>query len=261
MEATPVNGQITGNVVMYGRPEPLSVEAHGDLGLNRSETPFRFARTANAVPLHVTEFGPASLCYPVIFGGQQLLPLAVMSIRQNENLFVEETGAFEPDAYLPAFIRRYPFVLANNEGDQQMIVCIDRDAPALAKGGDVALFENGKPTAFTEQAVQFCTDFETERRRTEQFVERLKALDLFMPTNATFTPRQPDGSMGAPIQLADYFAVSEEKLLQLPAEVVLELHKSGALRQIYAHLVSLLNWERLMSRTAKRFGTPAPANA
>lgn len=252
--ATTPSVELSGNVVMYGRPEPLTLEAHGGLGVNPSMTPFSFAKSTNAVPLQVTEFGVAALSYPIIFAGDEFLPLAVMSVRQNANLFISEEGAFDVDAYVPAFIRRYPFVLANNGGDDQMVVCIDRDASSLVEGGEVALFDNGKPSTFTEQALKFCGDLETERRRTEQFVARLRALDLFQSTNATFTPRQPDGSMGAPIQLADYFAISEEKLAKLPPEVILELNDSGALRQIHAHIISLANWERLVNRTTARYG-------
>jgi len=251
-------GQISGSVLLYNSPEPLSVERHGNLGLVRAPRPFGYAMAAHAVPLHVTEFGPASLTYPIIFGGDALAPLAVMSIRQNENLFISDQGEFELGAYVPAFIRRWPFVLANDDGQQKLIVCIDRAAEVLAVGGEVPLFENGQPSAFTEQAIKFCTDFETERRRTEQFVQTLKSLDLLENQQTTFTPREPDGTVGAPIQLADYIAVSEEKLLALPASKLAELHTSGALRQIYAHLTSALNWDRLVAKTTAR---PMAANA
>jgi hypothetical protein len=200
----------------------------------------------------VTEFGPASLTYPVIFGGEALAPLAVMSIRPNENLFISEQGDFETGVYVPAFIRRWPFVLSNNDEQQKMVVCIDRAADVLAVGGEVPLFENGQPSTFTQQAIQFCTDFETERRRTEQFVQTLRGLNLLESKQTTFTPREPDGTAGPPIQLADYFAVSEEKLAALPADKIAELHASGALRQIYAHLTSMLNWDRLVAKTTSR---------
>jgi hypothetical protein len=253
MQTTPVPpGQISGNVLLYGNPEPLSIELHGDLGFIKTDRPFAYAMSAHAVPLQVTEFGPASLAYPIIFGGEQLAPLAVMSIRPNENLFISDQGEFEMAVYVPAFIRRWPFVLANNDEQQKLIVCIDRSANVLAVGGELPLFENGQPSAFTQQAIQFCTDFETERRRTEQFVQTLRALDLLESKQTTFTPRDLDGTVGQPVQLADYFAVSEEKLAALPPTTIAELHASGALRQIYAHLTSMLNWDRLVAKTAAR---------
>jgi hypothetical protein len=261
METTtvPVEPQITGNVLLYSAPEPLSPEAHGNLGLKRSETPYGFATFANSIPLQVTEFGPASLSYPIIFAGNEYQPLAIMGLRPNENLFVTPDGGYEFDAYIPAYIRRYPFVLAKNEGDQQMIVCIDRSATALTEGGDVPLFENGKPTQFTEAAIQFCSDFEAERLRTENFVQLLKSLDLFELKEAHFTPRDPNGATGEPIKIADYFAVSEEKLNKLPTDKFVELRDTGALQQIYAHINSLFGWDRLVSRTLTR--TPPVANA
>jgi hypothetical protein len=257
METVPLpNGPLVGNVLFYSRPEPLSVELHGKLGVNRSDKPFRFAEKAQAVPLQVTEFGFASKSYPIVFAGDDRVPMAVMSIRPDENLFVRD-GTIEPDIYIPAFIRRYPFALANNttpagaQGDAnaQMIVCIDRGADALAEKADVPLFENGQPSAFTQQMIDFCSNFEIERQRTESFVNRLKALDLFETRQATFTPHDANNTPAAPVLLADYFGVSEEKLAALPGDVILELHTTGALRQIYAHLDSVHNWERLVARS------------
>ena len=234
--------------MFYSRPEPLSIELHGKLGLKRSDAPFSFAEAAQAVPLQVSEFGFAGKSYPIVFAGDQKSPMAVMSLRTNENLFVSR-GRFEPDVYVPAFIRRYPFVLAENGPQEQMIVCIDRAADALVEDGDVPLFENGNLSAFAQQMVDFCSNFETDRLRTESFVGRLKALDLLEPTQAVFTPRMADGSTGRPALLADYFAVSEDKLRALPTETIVELVHNGALRQIYAHLESLQNWERLVARS------------
>ncbi len=205
------------------------------------------------MPLQVTEFGPAGLCYPIIFAGDDKTPLAVMSIRADENLFVNADGGFEPEAYIPAFVRRYPFVLANDPEGQRMVVCIDRAASFLNPDGAIKLFEGGEPTEYTRTAIQFCQDFETERARTESFVKRLKDLDLFETRQANFTPQTADGSPGEPVQVAEYFAVAEARINALPPEVLVELRDTGALRQIYAHLDSLYIWDRLITRTVLRF--------
>ena len=253
MQTTQVpSGEITGSVLMYDKPEPLSVEAHGKLGLNRSERPFGFACKASAVPLQITEFGPASLSYPIIFAGEKLAPMVVMGLRPDENLFISDDGQFDVSVYVPAFIRRYPFVLAGNGVDDQLIVCIERSAEALGEGGEVALFENGQPSAYTQGAIKFCSDFEMERQRTDQFVQSLKALDIVELKQANFTPLQADGSRGAAIQLADYFAVDEEKLAKLDPDKVVELNRTGALRQIHCHLNSMHNWERLVTKGVQR---------
>ncbi len=253
-------GQLTGDVLFYSQPEPLNPENHANLGLREMDAPFAFAANAHIIPIHVSEFGPASLTYPIIFAGEQKFPLAVTGMMSGENLFVDAEGKHDPHSYIPAFVRRYPFVLANGGGaNEQLVVCIDRAAPMLAEGGATRLFENGKLTSFAERAVEFCSNFETERRRTELFVNKLKELDLFEVKESNFQPRMPDGSLGAPVKMAEYFAVSEEKLSKLSDADLRELHVTGALRQCYAHITSMFNWERIVGRASMRPNRPAVA--
>lgn len=253
--------QLSGQVLLYSRPEPLNPERHGKLGLSPVDQPFNFARPAHAVPLAVTEFGPASLCYPIIFTGSDFQPLAIMSIRQNENLFINDQGFFDFGVYVPAYIRRYPFVLANDPNTGQLLVCIERDAEAVQEGGQVPLFEGDQPSAFTQQAIEFCSNFESERQRTTGFVDLLKGLDLFELKEQFFNPVNEDGSTGQPQKLADYFGISESKLAALPGDKLVELRDNGALQQIYAHLNSQLNWDKLVTKTAQKdAAVPGAAN-
>ncbi len=250
---------LSGNVLFYGKPEPLSADAHGKLGVDPVEQPYAFVAGANIVPLTVTEFAPAALTYPVIFVGDARQPVAVMGLRQGENLFVSEAGAFKPEAYIPAYVRRYPFVFANDDVQKRMILCVDRGAPFIKEGGATPLFVDGKPSPYTEQAMEFCNNFEQERQRTEAFVKLLTDLELLETREAVFTPRNPDGTAGAPQKIAEYFAVSEEKLKALSAEKLVELRDNGALGQIYAHLVSLLGWDRLIAMAFQRAAAAQPA--
>lgn len=248
----PAPGALSGAVMMYQRPEPLNPEQHGGLGLVRTEKPWRFAARAHAVPLQVTEFGPASLSYPVIFAGESYTPLAILSLRADENLFVSADGTYDPECYIPGFIRRYPFVLANDEAQGRLVVCIDRAADFIRPEGEVRLFENGRLSEYAQGCIKFCEDFEGERVRTEQFVKTLRELDLLESTQSSYTPRDAQGVAGEPVQIADYYAVSSAKLDALPVDKLAELRGSGALQQIYAHLNSLFGWDRLIARTSAR---------
>lgn len=263
--ATPAQtdtSQITGSVLFYSQPEPLNSETHAKIGLRRLDKPFSFAGKTHVVPLTVTEFPVAALSYPVIFAGDKFQPLAVMGINQEENLFIQADGAFVVGAYIPAYIRRYPFVLANDSQNSQLVVCIDRAASMLGELPDLAFFDaKGQPTEYTQGCIQFCNDFEAEARRTESFCNLLRELDLFEVRHAQFTPVNADGSAGEPQQIAEYFAVSEEKLKALPEAKIKELFDNGALAQIYAHLNSLLGWDRLIALAiARQQGQPTPAN-
>lgn len=246
------SGALSGNVLFYTQPEPISFEVHGKLGVTPTDKPYAFVAQTNVVPLTVTEFAPAALTYPIIFVGDQKQPVVAMGLRQNENLFVDATGEFRADAYLPAYVRRYPFVFANDDEQKRLVLCIDRAAPFVVEGGETPLFENGQPSGYVNFGMEFCNNFEQERQRTESFVQLIKDLDLLDTRDAVFTPRNPDGTPGEPQKLAEYFAVSEDKLRALPAEKLAELRDNGALGQIYAHLVSLVGWDRLIAMAVMR---------
>jgi hypothetical protein len=253
---------LSGNVLFYGKPEPLSVEAHSALGVDPVDKPYGFVAQTNLIPLTVTEFAPAALSYPVIFIGDARMPVCVMALRGGENLYVNEDGEFRAEAYIPAYVRRYPFVFANDDAQKRLILCVDRDAPFIKEGGATPLFVDGKPSPYVEQAMEFCNNFEQERQRTDAFVKLLIDLDLLETREALFTPRNPDGTAGTPQKIAEYYAVSEDKLKALSAEKLVELRDNGALGQIYAHLVSLLGWDRLIALTFQRNADqPAAANA
>ena len=257
MESNPA-GQgpaLSGNVMFYKKPEPLSPEAHGTLGVKRVDQPLNFLREAHAVPVTVSEFGMAANSYPVIFVGAEKTPVAVMGIRQGQNLFVSENGDADPDYYLPAFVRRYPFVFATDNQADRLLLCVDREGPMITDQPEVPFFENGQPTKFTQDAIEFCKEFERQRRATTDFVKLLESYDLFEQKSVNFTPRDQAGNEGAQQKVADYWAVSEEKLNQLSAEKYQELRDNGALGAVYAHLVSLLNWQRVIQRALR---TPPP---
>ena len=251
---------LTGNVLFYKTPEPLTPEIHGNMGISAVPSPHAFVAETNVVPLTVAEFPAASLSYPIVFIGENYMPVAAMGLSSGQNVFVSPEGNFKSDAYLPAFARRYPFVFANDEGQDRMILCVDTQAPMVkASNPDVPFFENGKASAYVENAMQFCTDFENERRRTESFVGLLRDLNLLSARETVYRPQNPDGTPGEPQKIAEYFAIDEKVLGELSGEKLVELRDNGALTHIYAHLNSLLAWDKIIALTIERNGGAQPS--
>jgi len=260
---TPGQGVLSGQVMFYQRPEPLDPVRHAGLGMNRTDRPYSFAATQHFVPLHVGEFAFASVCYPIIFGGPEMQPMAVMGLQAGTNLFISGDGLLRPGYYAPSFLRRYPFVGARDEQADRIIVCIDRGSSLWIEGNaDVNLFENGQPTEFTKSCIDFCGRFDADRTITDGFLKQLKDLDLFENKQTMFTPQLPDGTAGEPQVVAEYFAVSRDKLNALSPEQLAGLNANGALPQIYAHLTSLHGWDKLLAETlAIANAAPVAANA
>lgn len=251
--------QDDGKVVLYKNPQALTKEAHGDLGLLQIEKPFNFAATTHVVPLTVQEFGIAATSMPIIFAPDKKTPLAVLGARSNENLFVGADGNWELDVYIPAFVRRYPFIFAADDNNENFVVFIDQDAEMLGKNPVRPLFNNGELSDYSQGAIQFLQDFENQRRATEQWADIINKFDLLEDKVVTFTPTKDDGTPGETLKVADYIGVSEEKLNALSDADLLELKTTGALGAIYAHLVSLLQWQKMVQKTLRM--NPPVANA
>jgi len=243
---------VSGSVMFYEKPVPLTKDKHAKFGVKQVDKPFQFMADQHFLPLTAPEFGAASASMPIIFAGEERSPLAVMGIRSGENLFVNE-GKFEMDFYLPAFARRYPFVLAGDNANDRFVVCVDeKDECVKNKKPEEMFFDKDDTTQFTKEAFQFLQSFERDRQATQKMVDEFKALDLFEAKEMNFQGNNPDGTPAPRQKIADYFAVSEDKLKALPEAKLAEMTKNGYLAVAYAHLVSLGNWQRLVNMTLRR---------
>ncbi len=254
---------VSGQLPLYKKPEPLNAGQHKGKGLRFSDRPFDFLAGTHFVPVTLGEFGSCSGRFPVIFIGENRTPVACMGLRAGENLFVDEDGRFEPWTYLPAYVRRYPFVSAvHPDSTDRFTVCIDAGSELISDQPNEPFFnEAGEPTDYTQRAIDFVRRFESDVTATNTFVEAVKALDLFDQQQATFQPRDAQGQpQGEPQVIASYWAISGEKLRGLPAEKLAELRDNTYLGAIYAHMLSLPNWETLISRAARRATSAAAAN-
>lgn len=253
--------QTLGRIMFYRQLEPLSVEKHRKLGVSQVQNPFSFLADTHLVPLTVDEFGLAAVCYPIIFDTQTKTPLAVMGLRPGMNVFLAADGSLDPEVYLPAFARRYPFLPviaggpqaaqpATPEGDR-VLVCIDRSAKMLSQTPEMPFFDGEKPSRFTQDAIQFCKEFDMLGRRTTEFVKLMDQHNLFELTPLALPRAKPDGTPDEPQKIGEYLRISEQKLNALPKETYLELRDKGVSAVMHAHSLSLGLWPKILSRAAR----------
>lgn len=240
-----------GRMLFYKQPELLNHQVHGSLGLKQTERPYDFARKAKALPLTLGEIGTAQRYFPVIFSDlENPVPLAVVGTVEEENLFVDEQGRWDPDVYVPAYARCYPFALAAKSSEEFAVV-IDRAADSISENPDQPFFDGDTVTPETQKLIDFCGMFDAERKRAGEFGRRLAELGLLSRQQAKRTA--PDGTES---QIATYAGIDREKLAALDKDVVKELFDKGYLAAIFAQAYSLDNWRSLMERHARRTGTP-----
>lgn len=234
------------SVMFYEKPVLLNRETHRTKKIAPNAS-YAFASKANSLYMAGVEFTEACKEYPIVFtqvGNGKIVPVAMLGLREGENLFVGVDGKWGA-SYVPAFVRRYPFVLAELEG-QQMGVCIDEGFVGLNEIEGEALFDSkGNNTPFLQNALDFLNRYQVEHLRTDRFCQRLKDQGLLMEMNA-----KADLFDGTSFTVNGLLVVDERKLLQLMDAQALEVFRSGELSWIYAHLVSLSNLNRLVDKLA-----------
>lgn len=241
------------DAVYYEKPVLLHRDTHRHRKVAAS-TSFAFAAKANSLYLAGAEFGEAAREYAIVFTrvGARIAPVAMLGLRARESLYVDEQGRWTA-SYIPAFVRRYPFVLSELPGGQ-MGVCIDEAYPGLNDKEGEALFDaNGANTPFLQNALDFLNRYQQEYLRTDAFCQRLAEMDLLMEMNA-----KADLVDGRSFTVNGLMIVDEKKLLALPDARALSLFRSGELHWISMHLASLSNMQRLVDRLSERKATMQP---
>lgn len=256
-------------VLFYERPVPLNRSEHKDLRLKPVPS-LKFAMNTHSVPLTGAEFAIAARDMLIVFAGNdpaEAGPIALLGLRQNENLYIDAEGHWEPRTYIPAFVRRYPFVLAEKPAgavgepqNEEMTVFLDEQYEGFGQTEGERLFkEDGTDSEMLTSAVQFLGEFQQNVGRTRWFMQQLTKHDLLEPRNVSLRKEGKDGEQGRSINLNGLFVVNEEKLRTLDDQTTLEFAREGVFGWIYAHLLSLSNIDRLAHRLELREDAEAAA--
>jgi hypothetical protein len=242
--------------LLYNDLTPISSQVHGDWKL-RAIQGAHFLKNVHAVPLLAEEFISASRFYPIVFSlGADPVPLALMGLNEGVNTFIDERGMFPDDYYVPAYVRRYPFLLAKLTPDaDELSLCIDPTAEAIGAGGEgEPLFDDGAPSERTRQILGFCEQMEQASGVTAAFFRDIAEQKLLI--DGEFSA-QPDGAP-QPYIYRGFQIVSEEALKNLRGDVARKWVQSGLLPLIYAHLFSLQRMTDVFGRQIVQGKMPAP---
>ena len=218
----------------------------------RGEVP-DFARKLNAIPVSFSEFAAAARDYPIVFtsgdNGKSFAPVAVLGMAAGENLFARADG-WAPGTYLPAYLRRYPFCMAkvklNDVEQQNRMICVEKKA-VDAEGAEAVFDEKGEPTAQWRDMQRLLAEYEADLERGRELCAVLAEYALFEPITLQATLNQ-----GGKLQLSGMHRVDEKKIEHLEVGQLRNLAHKGMLGRIYAHLLSLENFSRLLERRAAR---------
>ena len=244
--------------LLYTALEPLNSNVHRKMNIRKIEKAPVIA-TNHAIPATVDEFTLLARHFPIIFAvGDNPVPLALMGLTEGVNAFLDENGqALDTNLYVPAYIRRYPFLLARLQQDSdELSLCFDPTTGAIGEfdEGEPLFEEDGQPSKATKAILEFCEQFEAAGQRTAAFVDDLLKSDLLMDGEVAI---QPEGA-AQPFIYRGFRMVDEEKLKNLRGDELRKYNQSGLLPLIYAHLFSLSQIRELFARQVALGKGPMP---
>jgi hypothetical protein len=241
-------------LLFYEKVAPISIDRHKDLYVKAPEN-YEFANSSNSLPLMAVEFAAAASDYAIVFAGSgdSITPVTMLGIENEQNLYVDNEGNWG-DTYIPAFVRRYPFVFSKRE--DKFFLCIDEDYEGCNDEGlGERLFDAaGERTKYLGSVLNFVQEYQAQFNRTKAFCAKLQELNLLETMKAEFN--LPSGKTAA---LTGFMAISRARLKELDADKLAELVKTDELELIYMHIQSMRNFSTVVKLAGGE--TPDEADA
>jgi hypothetical protein len=247
--------------LFYNDLMPLNSRDHANYRSKLMDTA-KWLTKAHAIPLTTDEFVQAQRDYPIVFSaGDNPLPLALMGLNEGINTFVDENGKINDPVYIPAYIRRYPFLLAKlNQNSEELSLCFDPTVDTLGEfeDGDKLFEDDGQPSQAVKNVLDFCQEFEQAGQRTKVFIDELKKHDLMMDGEIAITL---SGDNTNPFVYRGFQMINQEKLREVRGDVLRSWNQNGMLPLIYAHLMSLDQMRVIFARQQQQGKGPTLPNA
>ena len=252
--------------IFYKNIQPLSSTLHANFKARSTDRAPYFAQ-AHAIPLTIDEFIHAQRYTPIVFSaGENPVPLALMGLNEGVNVFVDDEGVPYNPFYIPAYVRRYPYMLARmDQNSQELSLCFDPQSDLI--GADLPdgepLFDGEKPSERLNNVLKFCEDFEIAAQRTQAFMKELQDLDLLIDGEVAI---QPEGSE-QPFIYRGFRMVAEEKFREMHGDQLRKINQNGILPLIVAHLFSLslvrdiFGRQLQLGKVPQQAPQPVPADA
>ncbi len=227
--------------LFYKQPMPLDAKKHANLSLKKNFG-FGFTSGVNAVPVNMIEMPQICHHYPIAFSpDENATPVAILGLRDNENLFLDNQNNWNPTSYIPAYIRRYPFIFSEIPQSDQLTLCIDASPDVTEENGEQRFFDaQGKPSELSNNALEFCKSYHAAAQQTLEFSKAIAKSGLLIEREA-----QINVAGNKRINFSGFRIIDEKKLSEIDDKTFLEWRANGWLPFIYAHLFSGAQWQNL----------------
>ena len=226
---------------LYQATEALNPTTHESLRFN-GRGRYDFAKGLYSIPINIVEFVAMSRRLPILFvPGDPPLPIALLSLTPGENKMVDDNGRWRRGHYIPAYLRRYPFIIKQNKRGNDVELSVDRSTDILSEDGKEPLFKDGKPTPLMQKYANFAAIYSREQNRTHAFAKYCQQKKLFRDGPVDIKATSKRG-----IHLEGFQVIDSKRLQDLEDEEIIHIWRQGWAAILFAHLDSLGHFGNLL---------------
>jgi SapC len=241
--------------LFFSNPHVISHGRHAIAKL-RNDITLDFALHTNAIPLTAADIVEAAKFYPLAFTqSEQTMLVAIVGLEQ-QNYYVDSLGQWAEGCFVPSYVRKYPFVFMETPENGKLTLCVDERALIFnAKAEGTPLYENGHPSTFINNALEFCAAHHEQHQISAEFSRELVRKKMLEPQRREF-----ELNGGRKIQLNRFQLIDPEKLKALTKSEAFDWYKNGFLALAYYIMQSQSNWRNILERANMNQGRAAKAN-
>jgi len=226
--------------LFFKEPVIINADEHKNSNFIPEEN-YNFAANANLIPIAIAEFEQAASSYPIVFSStSDPAAFAVTGLRTDENVYVDTNGQWDEGAYIPAYVRKYPFLFMESSDGEQLTLCIEKQNLAEGENG-TPIYENGEPSEIVASSLEFCSSFHASWNQTKEFTLMLHEKNLLTEQRADI-----ETGDGAQVAFEGFFVVDREQYSELSNSALNEMSRESV-AAINSHFVSTHCWKKLIS--------------
>lgn len=231
--------------LFYKKVVGVNPALHAGLRLDRTAG-YGFAAHAQSVPIGLGEFEAVSQFYPILFTtGPNPIPVALLGLKEHQNLFIDANGQWRTDCYIPAYVRAYPFIFVEDPRSNTVFVGMEETAACIRSDYGEPMFEDGQPSRTLNESIAFCTSLRDNLTASRVFAHGLEESGLLTEEEATI-----NFTAGGTAKIRGFKLMQAERLGQVDDAVFLDWRSRGWITAIYAHTFSAGRWSKLIELMA-----------
>lgn len=197
--------------------------------------------------VHISRDEAMEACkhYPLFFAKddktQSVALIALLGIKEKQNVFVDSEGKWEEGRFIPLAIRSYPFFITKME-DRYPIVFDEAYEGINQEDGQKVFGDDGELNEYGKKILEFIEKAFFSIENTAPVLKQIDDLDLFKEVGANLEKN------GEKYNIRGIWQIDPKKVDTLPDDKIIALAKTGALALIHVHLLALTNIQNVLAK-------------